>query len=173
MRRSIIVAIAVLAAAGGAAGFTASVMRTSESSGISRIERLLPDASTGGRCEFDSCGIGPPITLLYTTPASVEMVDVTVTITFRYRTSPGNPAFADLSVSDGTSQMEMKPRQSYPLAPAAQETTTTLTWFKRDLPAAGKEYSFELGVVPPFVQGRSSASARNLTVVIESWTAGD
>jgi hypothetical protein len=173
MRRSIVVAIAVLAAAGAAAGVTASVMRTSESSGTSRVERFLRDASTGGSCDFDACGILPPATVHYTTPTSVETVDVTVTITFQYRTSRGHPAFAGLSVNDGTSRMALKPRRSYPLAPAADETTTTLTWFEKDLPAAGKEYTFELGVAPPFVQGRSFVSARKLTVVIESWTAGD
>jgi hypothetical protein len=173
MRRPIVLALAVVAAMGAAAAVTAQVVRTSESAGVSKVERFLRDAQTGGSCSFDACGIRPPAAIPYTTPTSVQAVDVTVTITFRYRTSRGHQAFAGLSVNEGTSGTPMQPRRNYPLAPAAKETTTTLTWFKKDLPAAGKEYTFELSAVPPFVQGRSFVSARRLTVVIESWTAGD
>jgi hypothetical protein len=134
---------------------------------------MLPKAETGGSCDFDVCSIGPPIEIPYATPMSVDTVDVTVTITFQYRTSRGEQAFAGLSVNDGTSPVPMQPRQYYPLAPASAATTTTLTWFKKDLAAAGKAYTFSLGVVPPFVNGRSFARAQRPTVVIESWTAGD
>src|SRR3954465_10488251 len=174
MRRAIFVFLGILAAGGAAAGVTASVVRTSESSSVSRVERVLSDAQTGGSCDFDVCGIGPPIEIPYATPMSVDTVDVTVTITFEYRTSRGEQAFAGLSINDGTSPTHMQPRQYYPLSPApAAATPTTLTWFKKDLAATGKAYTFSLGVVPPFVDGRSFARAQRPTVVIESWTAGD
>jgi hypothetical protein len=108
----------------------------------------------------------------YTTPAAPEAVDVTVTITLTYRTSRGDDAVAGLSLDGGTPPYErMKPR-SYPLRPSVAPTSTTLTWVRRDVPAAGKAYTFHFSAAPAF-GGRSFISGTKLTIVIESWTAGD
>jgi hypothetical protein len=61
---------------------------------------------------------------------------------------------------------------SYPLRPSVRPTTTTLTWLKKDVAAAGQAYTFQFSASPSF-GGHSEVSGRKLTVVIESWTAGD
>jgi len=56
------------------------------------------------------------------------------------------------------------------------ERRTTLTWIKKDLPAAGKAYtflfSFGMPPLPVGEEGSFFASAQKPTIVIESWTAG-
>jgi hypothetical protein len=172
VRRGVIIGIVFIAVAATAVGVTAAVTRTSESSGVSRVERAVR-AAWGGSCDFDACGIGDA-EFSYTTPTSVETVDLTVTITLRYRTSRGDAAFAHLGISDGATTEGMRPTTPYPLAPSVKATSTTLTWFKKDVPAAGAAYTFHFGAAPGFdPSGSSSVSGRKFTVVIESWTAGD
>jgi hypothetical protein len=126
----------------------------------------------GGNCDLDVCSI-IDVPIPYTTPAAPESVDVTVTITLTYRTSPGDAAYAGLSLDDGTPPYEpMRPLRSYPLRPSVAPSSTTLTWVKRDVPAAGKAYTFHFSAVTGF-GGRSFVSGTKLTIVIESWTAGD
>jgi hypothetical protein len=171
MRRLIVIPL-VLVAAGTALGVGAVVTRTDESSGVSRVERVI-SSQWGTNCEIDFCtllGVEFP----YTTPAEAQAVDVTVTITFDYRTSPGDAATFGLLVEDesGGSQ-HMQPRQ-YSLRPSIKPTMTTLTWIRRDLAAAGKAYTLRFGgSVGIDPNGRSSVSGKRLTVVIESWSAGD
>ena len=170
MRRSVLLTLVLIAAAATAVGVTAAVTRTEDSTGVSRVERVIT-TGWGSTCDLDACAIGvTPIS--YTTPTAPEAVDVTVTVTLDYRTTRGDPARAGLSLSDGTPPFQpMRPR-SYPLRPTVQPTTTTLTWLKRDLPAAGQAYTFQFSASPPF-GGQSEVSGKKLTVVIESWTAGD
>jgi hypothetical protein len=67
----------------------------------------------------------------------------------------------------------MQPR-SYSLRASPTPTTATLTWIRRDLAASGKTYTLHFGgSVGIDPDGASSVSGKRLTVVIESWTAGD
>jgi hypothetical protein len=172
MRRTAILALGFVAAAAAAMGVAAAVTRTSDSTGVSRVERLI---STGWRshCDFDFCGISA-VTIPYTTPTAVDAVDVTVTITFDYRTAGADSARAVLALdNDGTAPYEAI-RPGYPLRRSPIRTTTTLTWVKKDLPAAGQAYTFLFSVSLPSIGSHpSEVSGRKLTVVIESWTAGD
>jgi hypothetical protein len=171
MRRAIIIALALFAAAAAAVGVTAAVTRTPDSTGVSRVERVTSE-SWGGSCDFDACGI-VDVPIPYTTPEAPEAVDVTVTLTLTYRTTRGDSAHAGLSLDDGTPPYEpMRPRSSYPLRPSIVPTSTTLTWFRRDVPAAGKMYTFHFSAAPAF-GGHSSVVGTKLAIVIESWTAGD
>ena len=171
MRRAVIIALALFAAAAAAVGVTAAVMRTPDSSGVSRVERVSSQR-WGGSCDLDACGIFD-VPIPYTTPAGPEAVDVTVTLTLTYRTTGGASAHAGLSLDDGTPPYErMRPRSSYPLRPSSRLTSTTLTWLKRDVPAAGQTYTFHFSAAPAF-GGHSSVVGTKLAIVIESWTAGD
>ncbi len=129
MRRSILLTLVLMAAAATAIGVTAAVTRTQDSSGVSRVERVI---ATGweSSCDLDDCGAG--VTQIpYTTPTAPEAVDVTVTITLDYRTTRGDAARAWLTLDDGTPPLQPMRPGSYPLRPTARRTTTTLTWLKK------------------------------------------
>lgn len=171
MRRAAILALGFVAAAAAAVAVTAAVTRTSDSTGVSRVERLIT-TGWGSHCDFDFCAINV-VPIPYTTPTAVDAVDVTVTITLDYRTKGADAARAGLTLNDGTPPDE-RIRPAYPLRPAPIRTTTTLTWQKKDVPAAGQEYTFHFSVSPSSAgSGPSVVSGRRLTVIVESWTAGD
>jgi hypothetical protein len=172
MRRVVLVVLAIIVVATAAVGVTAAVTRTPDSTGVSRLERVISQ-SWGGNCGSDFCGIAD-VPIPYTTPQAPEAVDVTATITLTYRTSRGDSASADLVLDDGTPPYErMRPRNPYPLRPSVRATSTTLTWFRRDVPAAGQSYTFHFTASPSGGSPPSSVSGSKLTIVIESWTAGD
>jgi hypothetical protein len=169
MRRIVIAVVALVLVATAAVGVTAAVTRTPDSTGVSRVERVSSQ-SWGGNCGSDFCGISD-LPIPYTTPQASEAVDVTVTITLTYRTTRGASASAGLVLDDGTPPYErMRPRDSYPLRPSGAPTSTTLTWFRRDVPAAGQSYTFHFSASPG---GPGSVAGSKLAIVIESWTAGD
>jgi hypothetical protein len=173
MGRRRLALITALALAGTtAAVVTAAVLRTQDSSGVSRVEVRFARAWESS-CDFDDCGVAThPIQ--YKTPSDQPFVDVSFTVTLDYRTSRSTTASAGLALDDGTPPYS-KVRPSFALGTSRRLTSTTLTWIRRDVPAAGREYTFWLGIAPRshtsdekfFVRGR------RMTVVIESWTAGD
>jgi hypothetical protein len=167
MRRTVFLALVLLVVAATAVGVTAAVTRTADSTGVSRVERVMW-VDWGAVCGSDFCGI-VVTSIPYTTPVAPQAVDITVTITLPYWTTRGDPASVGLRIYDGTEGEAMRPGR-YPLRPTTTRTTTTLTWLKKDVPAAGKAYTFQFSA-----QGRlnSSVSGKRLIVVIESWTAGD
>lgn len=171
--KRLVVITLVLLATTAALVAAAVVSRTADSTGVSRVESVV---TTGwvSECESDSCGIQvTPIE--YTTPTTSQTVDVTVTITFDYRTSHGDAATAGMSLDDGTPPYEFFRPRSFPLRPTTKRTTTTLTWFKKDVVAAGHAYTIRFGSAPHDLNGNDHAevSGRKLTIVVESWTAGD
>jgi hypothetical protein len=160
------------------------------SKGVSRVEVRLENS--GGRCNFDWCaiGVGQPVTV--TTPSDVDSVDIVVTVTAAYSISRGDSAWTAVGYRDPVAppppcpppQPDQPPRPpcggptslgSYPMASPGRQTSTTLTWFKRDLPAAGRSYAFSFGVSPRDVDGnhRSSVVAKRVVFVTETWSAGD
>jgi hypothetical protein len=173
MRRLVFIGLALVGAAATALGVTAAVSRTEDSVGVSRVERVI-SSGWGTNCDFDFCGIQvTPIP--YTTPAGAATVDVTVAITLDYRTSRADAGLVYLALDDGTPPNEsMRPRR-WSLGPARSPTTTTLTWMKADLPAAGATYTFQLSASALDRNGNGVArvGGRKMAVVVESWTAGD
>ena len=171
-------AVASLAAAGAAAGVTAAVMRTSESTSISRVERAMELHAVGVQ-DFDF-GFNSPGLVPYTTPASVESVDVTLTVTFRYRTTPGDAASFSAALNEQTPNpnplsLPMRP-SSFKLPGAPSGGTVTLTWIRRDVPASAKQYVIHLFASPINQNHNQRAEVKTVdaaAIVIESWTAGD
>src|SRR6266508_2629729 len=136
MRRSILLTLVLMAAAATAIGVTAAVTRTQDSSGVSRVERVI---ATGweSSCDLDDCGAG--VTQIpYTTPTAPEAVDVTVTITLDYRTTRGDAARAWLTLYDGTPPLQPMRPGSYPLGPTAGRRMRSLTWMKRGSSLPGR-----------------------------------
>ena len=172
LRRSKLLVLLLVAAGVTAAAVTAAVTRAPDSSGVSRLERttVLRWASF---CESDDCGIATT-PIRYTTPTDVASVDVTLSVTLDYKTSRGDTANAGVSLDDGTPPYDAL-RPSYPLGTSRTPTSTTLTWARRDLPASGRAYTFWLSVASRDGNrdGASRVSGSRMTVVIESWTAGD
>jgi hypothetical protein len=156
----------------------AAVTRTPESVGVSRVERAM-DLNAQEIADFDFGAIVPAF-IPYTTPASVESVDVTLTVTFRYRTTSGDAASFSATLNDDapppdTVSLPMRP-SSFRLPGASSGNTVTLTWIRRDVPAAGKEYVVHLFPNAIDRNGNERAEVKTVdgaAVVIESWTAGD
>jgi hypothetical protein len=172
MRRIVLAIVTIVVLGAAAVGVTAAVTRTPDSTGVSRAERVI-NQSWGGKCGSDFCGIAD-VAIPYTAPQAQESVDLTVTVTLTYRTSRGDSAYADLVLDDGTPPYEkMRPRNHYPLRPSITPTSTTLTWFRRDVPAAGQSYTFHFTASPGGGSPPASVSGSKLAIVIESWTAGD
>jgi hypothetical protein len=125
-------------------------------------------------------GAQVPAFIPYTTPASVESVDVTLTVTFRYRTTRGDAASFSAALIDDTPypdtlSLPMRP-SSFRLTGAPSGETVTLTWIRRDVSASGKQYIIHLFASPIDRNGNRDAEVETVgagAVVIESWTAGD
>jgi hypothetical protein len=175
--------VAVVVALGTAAVPLAIMAQAPENKGsvaVSRVERTF-SFSHGWRsfchgADFVVClGVATPFRIPVTMPAEQETVDVTLTVTLDYVTTPQTAAIAGASIEDGTPpDMRMRPG-GFPLAPSLRSTTTTLTWVRRDLPAAGRTYTFKMGVSARSLVGKTNFSARGrkITAVIETWSAGD
>jgi hypothetical protein len=173
---------ALVVTAIGASALTAAVLAGGGDAGqtqpgsaaVSRVERSF-DRPWASSCDGDACVIAILFQLPVRTPERPARVDVTLTVTLQYRTSPGTAARAGASIDDGTAPYtRMGPRSGFPLAPSRMPTTTTLTWVKRDLPASGRTYTFLMGVSPHSATGDDpfSVRGRKLTAVVETWSAG-
>lgn len=175
--RRIVVALALF---GVAVGVPFAVWAAGESnpgsSGVSRIERTF--AAKDWRCNIDPCS-GYRFGL--TTPTDVSTVDVVVTVTLAYRLGRGESARVTFGYATGPPPpipccgdeptTAFRPG-AYPLASAGgRTTTTTLTWIKRDLPAAGEAYRLYFHLDPRV--DAKIALTRKATVVVEAWTAGN
>jgi hypothetical protein len=163
------------------------------SRGVSRVEVQLP--GIGARCKLSSCPLVFTRSVLVRTPSDVDSVDVVVTVTAVYSVTRGDSAWTAVGHRDPDappppcpppqpgpqplwvcgSPMPMTP-DAYPIdTPRGEQRPTTLTWFTRDLPAAGRSYAFSFGVSPHDANGdhRSSVVAQRVVLVAETWSAGD
>ena len=159
--------------AGLLAGIVGAGQPQAGSEAVSRVERTFDTLRS--LCDVDFCVVGA-IPIQVTMPADQAHVDVTLTVTLAYRTSRNDGAVVFAGVDDGTPpSAPMNPRGGFPLAPSQRSTSTTLTWQKRGLPAAGRDYTFELSISSRGLSGdgRSYVRGRKLSVVIETWSAGD
>jgi hypothetical protein len=109
------------------------------------------------------------------TPPAVPRIDVTVTVTLDYETSDGSPAQIGVTYRENGEVHDMRPGR-IGLAPAADGATATLSWTERSLPADGRGYVFEVGVVAPAATGRPEMNlvrgSRATAVVEVSIAAG-
>jgi len=141
-----------------------------QSAGAIRLVRNLPQGPTA-ECIPDRC-TSKPVTLgTVTAPAEAQAVDVTVTLSFRYRTSPEDRGFLVVDFSpSGDRSPNMRPG-SYPLNSEGRRISTSLTWVERGLPGAGTEYSFTVGAQSFDSEGPgfSKITTGRMTMVIEMW----
>jgi hypothetical protein len=177
--------VAVVVALGTAAVPLAIMAQAPENKGsvaVSRVERTFSFSRGwlwGSHCEggeFVVClGVATPVRVPVRMPADQATVDVTLTVTLDYVTTPDTAVIAGARIEGRTFPgMRMRPG-GFPLAPSTRPTTTTLTWIRRDLPAAGRTYTFKMGVSARSLVGETNFSARGrkITAVIETWSAGD
>lgn len=112
------------------------------------------------------------------TPSDVAAVDVVVTATISYRLAAGHRGYATLGrvTGSGVWPPNTEPLRGggWPLpSTRGRAATTTLTWFARNLHAAGETHVFilEFGPGSP-VSGGFTAETRKAVVVAEVWSAG-
>jgi hypothetical protein len=174
--------VGLLVVAVGASALTAGVLAGRGGAGqaepgrnaLSRVERVF-NRPWSSFCDFDFCAISRLFEIPVRTPADTARVDVTLTMTLEYRTTPGTAASAGAGFQAGSSTTRMDPRGGFRLAPSSQSpTTATLTWVKRGVPAAGRTHTFSAGVSLRSLTGDDTISVRGrkLSVVIETWSAG-
>ena len=174
----------LLVVAAGASAITAGVLAGAGGAGktqrgsdaVSRVERAFNQAWTS-ECDFDACVITTFPAFPITTPTDVANVDVTMTVTLEYATTAGTAARAgaEARLAGGSaSSIGMAPTGGFRLAPSLRPTTTTLTWVKRRLAAAGRTYNVRFGISIRSLTGDDTYSirGRRLAVVIETWSAG-
>lgn len=146
--------------------------------GHRRIERtILFTDPWEARCDSRGCSIPKLIGVVASTPESVAAVDVVMWATLDYSISRGDWAEAEAGyVHDGkTSPMTAGP---YPLSSLGSSpslrSTTTLTWAKGVLGAAGKQYEFVVAINPRDGDGDRTVrvSGTKLTLIIEMWPTG-
>lgn len=76
-------------------------------------------------------------------------MDVVVTATLNYRTSADDAVAIRAIYRGGGHAGTLRPGPWVLMSPSANRfTTTTVTWVKRLLPAAGREYTFRLEAAP-------------------------
>jgi hypothetical protein len=149
---------------------------------VSRDRRVFAGGWTS-RCDFDSCGTAVT-SISYVAPNVAKHVDVTLTITFDYKTSRGDGARMALSLDDGTPPYEVaRPRSALqPSDIPGHRILVTKTWVKKNLPAERRAYTFKFSVAsvngnPGLSEGthdegadnqHSVAYGRKITAVIKS-----
>ena len=167
-----LVAIAVVSAVAVVLPWAVTAQSPPEDAALDRIERRYGLFEWG--C-IDYCG---GYEFRAETPADVPAVDIVVPATISYRLAAGHRGYATLGrvVGEGVWPPNTKPLRGgvWTLPPTGgRNATTTLTWFARDLPAAGKTYAFilEFGPGSP-LSGDFVAETRKAVVVAEVWSAG-
>lgn len=105
------------------------------------------------------------------TPSDVPQVDIVVSATLDYRTSEGDSIPVEARYRAPGVPGRLQPGRFRLVSPSQDRlTTSTLTWAKRQLPAAGLRYTFEIWVVPrPGADLAMEATGRKVTVVVEAW----
>jgi hypothetical protein len=135
-----------------------------------RLVRSLPQGPAA-ECIPDPCFAKPVPLGSMTAPADAAAVDVTVTLSLRYRTSVHDHGFLFVDFSpQGDRAAEMRPGR-YPLDSQGRQTSTSLTWVERGLTGSGTEYSFSVGAQSYDSEGPgfSKISTGRVTMVIEMW----
>lgn len=168
MRRlllSVVVAVSVAAVAVP----VWSAARRSASSGNPLLRATQPNGEWGISCGQDTCTGAVVDPLHVATPVDGDPLDVVVTLSLDYRTSPKDVGMVRLRYRTKGGRSGFLQPGAYPLS-ADSRTSTTMTWSLRDLPGGGATYAFR----PVFhVQNRGSTAysfgGRHLLMVAELW----
>jgi hypothetical protein len=166
-------ALALVTALGFSAARAGST--TTETTGVIRVERAIVDGWHFG-CHADACQGGPsPLEAIsVTSPSSETSVDIVVTVTMDYQTTPGDFGVVRMRLKPaGSSAFDMRPGD-FRLDSSGALTTTSVSWIAKGLPASGTDYEFRLLVLPRRDSGDAHfhIRGRHLTVVIEMWSPG-
>ncbi len=110
-----------------------------------RVVRIVQEGSSDA-CSGDTCvqGLMQPVTVMFSSVGSP--VDVAVSVTLRYRTSPGDPAEVALLFREAgveRYQLARPSRSRAPLAPSHARTTASMSWSVRGLQGS-TDYQFVL-----------------------------
>jgi len=173
-------ALFALLGAGGAIALIMTTPRgdatsvTAESAGVSRIEQTFTQRLWAS-CAEDDCDSTTRATFFFTAPEGIPSVDVVVTMSFTHTTTGGDYGIASLVYAPEGGRYAPLAPGSYWFSSPLTGTSTTLTWIKPNLPAAGRRYRFGFGVDgrDGNGNGRFSVSARKMTVLVEAWTVGN
>ena len=102
-------------------------------------------------CGPHGCGVPTLIEVRVATPAAVAEVDVVATLTLDHRTSPADWGLVEATFrrAGPATATPMNPGSFPIMSPSPRRfSTTTLVWVKRKVPAAGRDYTFEVSVSP-------------------------
>lgn len=171
--------IGSLVATGLLAGGAGSQPAPPESTSV-RVEKAT---SEGWSSQINSAGqynfriIGGEVA----TPASVDAVDVVLTVSFDYRTSKGDYGEIDANFrqlgDEGSEVFSLKPSSLGLVdSPSAkQRTSTTLMFIQRNVPGSGRTYEFTVdgAVRDGDLNGRALMSGGSASLVIDVRPAGD
>jgi hypothetical protein len=146
-----------------------------ETAGVVRVETLSSRDWHFG-CHLDACIGGPLVVpaIPVTTSGAEPSVDIVVTSTLEFQTTPGDFGVLKMRFDDGPGPaVQMSPR-GWVVSSNGRFTTTTVTWVARNVPAAGATYDFELLALPRKASpdGHFHIRGRKTVVVIEMWSAG-
>jgi hypothetical protein len=78
------------------------------------------------------------------TPATVDRMDFVITVSFSYRTSPGDAGTLSLDFQryePGAPTRQLARPGDFSLSPSIKTTSTTVTWLARDVKAGGRKYA--------------------------------
>lgn len=117
-----------------------------------RVYRGSPVA--GVSCRGDVCSAALPASVAATLPTDMGNVDVTVSLTVEYATTPGDGPLIDMEMkAPGERSADMRPG---PLQlRGGARTTTTLVWLERNVAPGGGDHVFDWAIeashlAPPF-----------------------
>lgn len=173
------IAAGLLALALGAAPSAAVAPSRADGDRHRRVERTFRfDEPWTAACSGDACAAVEVFRLPVETPPGAEAVDVTMTVTFDYKTGPGpNDAGvvgAEHAPAARGPYRSLGPR--WPLAPSRWGATATLVWQKHGLDAGGKRHFFVMAVASrergDTVENENAVRGRRVTVVVEMWPSG-
>jgi hypothetical protein len=100
------------------------------------------------RCDPHGCEVPTLIQVPVATPAGVSEVDVTAILTFDYRTTPDDWGFIEAAFRRSGGPRTLMNPGSFPVLSPGRFASTSLVWVKRNVPAAGRDYTFEVSVLP-------------------------
>jgi hypothetical protein len=146
-----------------------------DTTGVVRVEKVSSRDWHFG-CHLDACLAGPLAIPAFSvsTPVAEPTVDVVVTATVEFQTTPGDFAVLEMRYDDGPgAPIPMGPR-GWVLDSSGRFTSTTVTWIARNVPAAGTDYEFSLLALPrkSSPDGHFHIRGRRTVAVVELWSAG-
>jgi hypothetical protein len=124
-------------------------------------------------CDFDNCAVPTISQISVTMPASSPTVDAVLSITFDYRTSPGDAGRISAGYrAQGQEEFRsMRPDSFLVVSPSSRApTSTTLTWMRPGL-EGGRRYTFVVTATTRDREGnhRVTVAGTKAIGVLEIW----